>query len=103
MKLTEHGSGLDVALVWALDSEFPGRAWPCGPVGPTSLSFSINGQPMHVWALRVEYDSSTYSTTDPEFEEELDAVLVLIGERPEVCQLPGLDGSWVIVAVPHGD
>lgn len=103
MKLTEHGAGLDVALVWTLDEDTGGRAWPCGAVGPTSLSFSINGQSMHVWAFRVELDDGILSAVDPDFDRELDALMTLLGDRPETCTLPELEGQWVIVAVPYGD
>lgn len=105
MKLTSEmaaavGSrNLDLALDWELDPEFPGRAWP------KEERLSINGLPMHCYALRVlNNDDGIQVASWEEFQSELEALQNASGDAA-LCtvSLDGLKGTWIIVILPHGE
>lgn len=91
--------GFALNLSWDLDPDCPGRALVDGYKDSTT---TINGLHMWICALRVviENDGAVLSWSG-EFDDEIDAVCTLVNGRPETVALPGLEGDWIILAVPH--
>ncbi len=104
--------GTSTGYEWELDPNFPeGRARPKDlPSSQFAPDLSINGISMHVEAYKVRWwrDGELgriLVACDDSFEREVAAICDLEGSDcwPQVHELPGLPGEWLVVAFPYGD
>lgn len=67
-------------------------------------SLWVDNSPMHLCAFEVEQDADeNWKVRDPQFEEDYNAVCILEGEaNPRAVELEGVDGWWIVYAIPFG-
>ncbi len=88
----------EVVIQFEQDPDFPGRA-----VSKSFPALKINGDAMHVYALRVTVsDAGEQIAFDDNFDSELDALIQINGDPFQTVEIDGLEGDWVIYSHPCG-